>query len=342
MIIKKKVSLKSFNTFGLEAYTDVYAELSDVRQFDVLRATAEFQNNKLLVLGGGSNVLFTDNFNGLVLRIMLKGISIVKELADHIYVKAMAGENWESFVEYCVEKGWGGLENLTLIPGNVGTSPMQNIGAYGVELKDVFYELEAIEISTGKIHTFSALDCQFGYRDSFFKQQGKGRFIITSVTFQLTKKNHLIRTLYGQVKQELENREIHNPGINDIMEVIQHIRRSKLPDPTVLGNAGSFFKNPILSKDVYSELVENWPELPAYEDACGNVKTAAAWLIERAGWKGYREGDAGVHQNQALVLVNYGNASGKQIIDLARKIQSSVMEKFGVFLEMEVNIIDNS
>jgi UDP-N-acetylmuramate dehydrogenase len=342
MTIKNNVSLKSFNTFGLEAYASLYAGLTDIGQINVLRSTGEFQNNKLLVLGGGSNVLFTDDFNGLVLRIMLKGISVVKESNDHVFIKAMAGENWETFVEYCVEQGWGGLENLTLIPGNVGTSPMQNIGAYGVELKDVFYELEAIEISNGKSHVFSIKDCQFGYRDSFFKQQGKGRFIITSVTFQLTKNLHLIRSQYGPVKQELETRGIQNPGIKDIMDVIQSIRRSKLPDPTVLGNAGSFFKNPVLSKDVFAELVKNWPGLPSYEDASGNVKTAAAWLIEKAGWKGYREGDAGVHQNQALVLVNYGNATGKQIIDLAGKIQSSVMEKFGVFLEMEVNIIDNS
>jgi UDP-N-acetylmuramate dehydrogenase len=342
MLIKKKVSLKSFNTFGLEAHADVYAELSDIRHFETLRNSPEFRKNKLLVLGGGSNVLFTEDFRGLVLRILLKGISITNETLDYVYVKAMAGENWETFVEYCVNKGWGGLENLTLIPGNVGTSPMQNIGAYGVELKDVFFSLEAIEISTGIIHTFFADDCQFGYRDSFFKQQGKGRFIITSVTFQLTRNQHHIRTQYGPVKQELENRKIHHPGIDDVMKVIQFIRKTKLPDPSELGNAGSFFKNPLLSKHEFSELAKSWPGIPAYEDASGNIKTAAAWLIEKAGWKGFREGDAGVHHNQALVLVNYGNASGNQIISLARKIQASVMEKFGVLLEMEVNIIDNS
>lgn len=340
MLIQKDVSLRSVNTFGIDAKAAFYAELTHAEELSDVNYAIEQQNLALLLLGGGSNVLLANNFPGLVLRIMLKGISLEKKTPNHVFIRAMAGENWEDFVEYCVGNNWGGLENLTLIPGNVGTSPIQNIGAYGVELKDVFYSLEAYEIATGEIHTFYAPDCHFGYRNSFFKQEGKNKFIILSVCFRLTRQHHALNIHYGPVKAELENATITDPTLQDVMHAIQKIRRSKLPDPTELGNAGSFFKNPVLERHQLDVLKEQWPEIPAYEDGAGKVKTAAAWLIEQAGWKGFRENDAGVHQNQALVLVNYGNASGRQILELAQKIQASVQHTFGILLEMEVNIIE--
>lgn len=340
MLIRKDVSLRSFNTFGIEANAALFAQLTHTEELTEIIGAIKQQDLSLLLLGGGSNVLLVNDFPGLVLQIMLKGIFLEKETKEHVFVKAMAGENWEEFVEYCVANNWGGLENLTLIPGNVGTSPMQNIGAYGVELKDVFHSLEAYEIATGEIHTFYAPDCHFGYRNSFFKQEGKNKYIILSVCFQLTRQYHTLNIHYGPVKAELENYGITTPGIKDVMQAIQNIRRSKLPDPTELGNAGSFFKNPLLDIQQMDELRKQWAGIPAYEDGTGKVKTAAAWLIEQAGWKGFRENDAGVHQNQALVLVNYGNATGRQILELAQRIQTSVQETFGISLEMEVNVID--
>lgn len=340
MIVKRNVSLKDYNTFGIDSTAEFFVELSDRTQFPDLLSILHEAESPVLLLGGGSNLLFTqDRCKGLVVKNSLPGKSIAKESSDHVFVKAMAGENWADFVSYCVMNGWGGLENLTLIPGNVGTSPMQNIGAYGVELKDCFYCLEALEIATGDMHTFFYDDCAFGYRDSYFKKGGKGQYIIISVTFKLTKKNHSIHTGYGSVKDELELRGIRNPEIRDVMNVINSIRQKKLPDPDELGNAGSFFKNPVLKDEQYQELLDQWPGLPAYPTHVGYVKTAAGWLIEQAGWKGYREGDAGVHKNQALVLVNYGNARGSQILELAKKIQSSVSSKFGIELEPEVNLI---
>jgi UDP-N-acetylmuramate dehydrogenase len=340
MIVSRNVSLRKYNTFGIDSKADFFVELSDVSQFNELHSLLNNEERAILLLGGGSNLLFTSNkFHGLVVKNNLQGKSIIKRSSDHVFVKAMAGENWADFVSYCVINDWGGLENLTQIPGNVGTSPMQNIGAYGVELKDSFYCLDALEISTGQIHKFFYDDCKFGYRDSYFKQSGKGQFIIISVTFKLTSRNHLIQTGYGSVKDELGLQGIREPGIQDVMFVINSIRKKKLPDPDQLGNAGSFFKNPVIEKEHCQRLLIQWPKLPVYPVKMGFVKTAAGWLIEQAGWKGYRDGDAGVHENQALVLVNFGNAQGTQIVELAKKIQNSVFEKFGIELEPEVNFV---
>ncbi len=342
MLIRENISLQRFNTFGIKADTRYYALIEDESQLALPLLKDILCNVPLLILGGGSNVLFVNDFSGLTLHVRLKGISIEKETPDHTYVRAMAGENWEQFVEYCVKNGWGGLENLTLIPGNVGTSPIQNIGAYGVELRDHFYSLEAYEMETGRVHTFYADDCSFGYRDSFFKKEGKGKFIILSVTFRLTTRNHQIVTHYGAIQQQLVQMQIQKPGIADVMNAVQQIRRSKLPDPDKLGNAGSFFKNPLIEPARFDKLLATFPDIPYYTDPTGNVKIAAGWLIEAAGWKGFREGDAGVHEKQALVLVNFGNAEGKQIFQLAQRIRQSVWYQFGITLEPEVNLIGES
>lgn len=338
MQVHDNISLKSFNTFGLDVTARYFAELQSTDQLEELTQLCPWKEHPFLVLGGGSNVLFAENFPGFVLRIATRGITVEKETADYVYVRAMAGEGWESFVEYCVARNLGGIENLTLIPGNVGTSPMQNIGAYGVELKDTFHSLEAFEIATGKIHTFNNADCRFGYRESIFKKEAKNKFIILSVCFRLTRNNHSLRTDYGAVKEQLLMQGVKTPGIKDVMTAIQHIRRSKLPDPKVLGNAGSFFKNPVMEEEDFQALVHRFPDMPSWKSDTDRVKVPAAWLIERAGWKGYREGDAGVHHQQALVLVNYGKATGNELLELAGKVRNSVSEKFGVQLEPEVNI----
>lgn len=342
MQIHENFSLKSFNTFGLDITARFFAELQFNEQLEELKALGPWRSHPFLILGGGSNVLFAENFPGYVLRIATRGITVEKETDDHVYVRAMAGEGWENFVEYCVAQEWGGIENLTLIPGNVGTSPMQNIGAYGVELKDTFHSLQAFEIATGIIHTFTNAECRFGYRESIFKKDAKNRFIILSVCFRLTRRNHTLRTDYGAVKEQLLLQGVKNPNIKNVMTAIQQIRRAKLPDPKVLGNAGSFFKNPVIEEKQYLELSHHFPDVPSWKSEEGRVKIPAAWLIEQAGWKGYREGDAGVHHQQALVLVNYGNATGKEILELAGKIRNSVSEKFGVLLEQEVNIAESA
>jgi UDP-N-acetylmuramate dehydrogenase len=339
MVIKNDVSLRDVNTFGIDVNARYYVELTHLSQLKSIQPLFNDTAQPFLLLGGGSNILLTGDFKGVVARVMFRGVKVVEQTIDHVLVKAMAGENWERFVEYCVHQGWGGLENLTLIPGNVGTSPIQNIGAYGSELKDVFHSLEAFEPATGTTHTFFPSDCHFGYRDSFFKREGRNRFIILSVCFRLTTHQHNIKLHYGPVKTELEKMQVDEPGIDDVMKAIQNIRRSKLPDPQVLGNAGSFFKNPVLPVSQFETMASKWPGMPSYADESGNIKTAAAWLIEKAGWKGFRRGDAGVHNQQALVLVNYGHATGKEIYQLAREIQHSVLEMFGVELEMEVNVV---
>lgn len=339
MYIKQNFSLLPFNTFGIDVKAAFFVAIKSTEDLLETLSREDLQSLPMLVLGGGSNVLFIKDFPGLVIRMETKGVEVLKQTPDKVYVKAMAGEDWEEFVEYCVARNWGGLENLTLIPGNVGTSPMQNIGAYGVEIKDVFHELQALEIATGKIVTFNREDCRFGYRNSFFKNEGKGKYIILSVVFCLTPDKHTLLLDYGTVKDELHERGITAPRIQDVRDVIRHIRQSKLPDPKELGNAGSFFKNPVLEAGQFAELQRQHPDIPSFSDASGKVKTAAAWLIDRAGWKGYREGNVGVHERQALVLVNYGGATGKQVLSLAEKIRESVKEKFGVALEMEVNAI---
>jgi len=292
----------------------------------------------IFILGGGSNILFTKDYDGAVLKNEIKGIELQHEDGEHVYVKVGAGENWHQFVLYCINHNWAGVENLSLIPGNIGASPIQNIGAYGVELDDVFWSLEAFHLSERKIHTFTATDCEFGYRDSVFKNRYKNEFAILSVTFQL-KKKPVYHVSYGAIAEELEKMGVKDLNIKIVSQAVVNIRSSKLPDPKIIPNAGSFFKNPEVSTEKYEELKLNFPDVIAYPLAKGTVKLAAGWMIEQCGWKGYRKGDAGCHAKQALVLVNYGNAAGKEIYDLSEEILLSVNEKFGVLLEREVNIL---
>ena len=289
-------------------------------------------------MGGGSNILFTNDFDGLVLKNNLKGITLVEETADHYLVKAGAGEVWHQFVMHCVTNNYAGLENLSLIPGNVGASPMQNIGAYGVEIKDCFYELEALRAADLTLHTFSNAECRFGYRESVFKHEYKNQFIITSVTYKLNK-IPVFNTSYGAIEKELQEMGVNELSIQAISKAVCNIRSSKLPDPAKIGNAGSFFKNPEITGDKHNVLKEKFPGIVSYSLSNGNFKLAAGWLIEQCGWKGKTFGDAGVHKLQALVLVNYNNANGNEIYNLSQQIMDSVKEKFDVTLEREVNII---
>jgi UDP-N-acetylmuramate dehydrogenase len=336
--IKENFSLHQFNTFHIESVARYFTEVNSVEQMGELIASGKLNQNPLLLLGGGSNLLFTGNFKGIVVHIINKGIEIVHRSEETIVVKAAAGENWHEFVLYCVNHGFGGIENLSLIPGNVGSCPIQNIGAYGVEVKDCILSVEAIDLQTGEIMNFNRDDCQFGYRDSIFKRDLKGKVAIWSVTFEL-KHNPAVHLEYGAIKQELAVMQIENPGIADVSNAVCNLRQRKLPDPILLGNAGSFFKNPAVDQNNAEKLLEAFPKMVSYPLGDNKVKLAAGWLIEQCGWKGFREGDTGVHQNQALVLVNYGNATGRNILTLAHRIQNSVYERFGVKLEMEVNVI---
>ena len=343
MQVQQSTSLLPYNTFGIDAKAQFFASFSNLEELKSLlayRKAKSSPNNPLplMVLGGGSNILLTKDFDGLVLKNDLKGIELVREYADHYYVRAAAGEVWHELVEYCIEHNYAGLENLSLIPGNVGASPMQNIGAYGVEVKDVFHELEALNINEGTIRTFSNTDCEFGYRESVFKSKLKGQFIILNVTFRL-QKHPVLNTSYGAIKEQLELMGEKELTIKNISQAIINIRTSKLPNPKEIGNAGSFFKNPQISKFKLQVLWEDYPDVVAYEVNSLTYKLAAGWLIEKCGWKGIRRGDAGCHAKQALVLVNYGHASGREILDLSTEIINSVKEKFGVELEREVNIV---
>ena len=293
----------------------------------------------LFIISGGSNMLLTRDIEKLVTHINIKGISVDQENENSVYLKVNAGENWHDFVIWCISKNYGGVENLSLIPGKVGTCPIQNIGAYGVEVKDVITKVEAIEISTGKIHTFSNKDCKFGYRNSIFKNAAKGLFIITSVSFKLTKNTHLLNTTYGAIEKELNSRKIENPTIKDISDIVISIRNSKLPDPKKIGNSGSFFKNPVIPIDHYQKLQKKYLKIPSYTISKTHIKIPAGWLIEKSGFKGKRFTNYGVHEKQALVLVNFGNASGKDIFSLAKQIQKKILEEFSILLEIEVNII---
>ncbi|MBK9285216.1 MAG: UDP-N-acetylmuramate dehydrogenase [Sphingobacteriaceae bacterium] len=336
--IKKNFNLKHLNTFGVDCSCSFFTEITQINQlYDVLK-TEQFIKNQVLIIGGGSNLLFTKNFEGLVLKNSLKGIQITEENTDTVKVKAMAGEVWQDFVMYCINKGWGGLENLSLIPGCVGASPMQNIGAYGVEIKDTFVELEAVDLKSGELKIFNKENCAFNYRESVFKKELKNKFIIVSVTFQLTK-NAVVNTSYGAIQQELEKKGVKNPGIKDVSEAVIQIRQSKLPDPKVLGNAGSFFKNPEISMDKFQSLKNKFPDIVSYPLANGNIKLAAGWLIEQCGLKGFEMNGAGVHKQQALVLVNKDKANGQSIYDLSAYVMQKVFDKFEVALEREVNII---
>jgi UDP-N-acetylmuramate dehydrogenase len=338
MEILGNASLKSFNTFGVEATARFYIEARSRGEIiDFVKAYLPKLPPPFLVLGGGSNVLFTHDFEGTVIKVSSKGISLIEENEDHIIVKAEAGERWHEFVTYCVNQGWGGLENLSLIPGNVGSSPIQNIGAYGIEMKDRFHSLEALDIENNQTKCFSAEECSFGYRTSVFKNELKGKFIILSVTFKLLK-NHIPDTSYGSISQELQSTGIKDAGIRDVAEAVIRIRQRKLPDPNVLGNAGSFFKNPVVTAFEYYRLKNEFPGIIGHNQYDGTFKLAAGWLIEQCGWKGFRRGDTGVHKDQSLIIVNYGSSSGKEILLLAGEIQESVKRKYKVTLEPEVNI----
>lgn len=335
MQVQQNFSLKPYNSFSIDVTAERFAVFNSMEELQYVLKTNSVQ--PLLMLGGGSNILFTKNVDGLVLKNEIKGIEITGEDADHIYVKAGAGENWHGFVMHCVDNNFAGVENLSLIPGNTGASPIQNIGAYGVEIKDVFHELEAYDLHQNKVITFGLKDCAFGYRDSIFKSTQKGRFVICTVTFRLNKKP-TYNTGYGAIKQELTGMGIKELNIRVVSQAVMNIRRTKLPDPAKIGNAGSFFKNPEVSSSAFKVLQEKFPAITGYPLINGNVKIAAGWLIEQCGWRGYRKGDAGCHAKQALVLVNYGNATGNEIYSLSEDILISVRDKFGVVLEREVNV----
>lgn len=339
MDIRENISLRSFNTFGIDVTAKQFASFSTIDELQQLLAlqTANKQPQSF-ILGGGSNILFSGDIDGIVLKNELKGIEIVKEDDECYYVKAGAGESWHSFVLHCIRNNYAGVENLSLIPGNVGASPMQNIGAYGVEIKDVFHELEATHINERSTETFSLNDCAFGYRESVFKRKYKDQFVISNVTYRLRKKPKF-NTTYGAIEQELEKMQVKEISIQAISQAVINIRSSKLPDPKVIGNAGSFFKNPEIDNEQFLALKAAFPNIVGYAVEHDKTKLAAGWMIEQCGWKGYREGDAGCHAKQALVLVNHGNAKGRDIYDLSRKILDSVKGKFGVELEREVNIV---
>ncbi len=342
MQILQNISLKKYNTFGIDvsaAYFSNFKTVDEAKELLALnkRVTGNGKQGTL-ILGGGSNILFTKNFDGLVLKNEISGIEKIREDYEYVYVKAGAGVNWHSLVMYCIDNGFAGIENLSLIPGNTGASPMQNIGAYGVEIKDVFHQLEALHIEDEKLVTFNVTDCEFGYRESVFKGKYKNQFIITSVTYRLCKQPKF-NTSYGAIEQELEKMGVQQLSIRSISNAVINIRSGKLPNPAEIGNAGSFFKNPEVEKLLFEKLKATHPNIVGYPLDNGNVKLAAGWLIEQCGWKGYRKGDAGCHVKQALVLVNYGNASGDEIFSLSNEIIKSVNEKFDVILEREVNIV---
>ena len=342
MEIQESISIKKYNTFGINVVAKLFAEFKTVNELSELleldQQETDNEKRETLILGGGSNILFTKDFDGLVLKNEIKGIKEIKEDEHHVYVQVGAGEIWHEFVLHCIKKGWAGVENLSLIPGNVGASPMQNIGAYGVEIKNVFYSLEAYHIKDRKIVNFSLNDCEFGYRESVFKRKFKDQFVITSVTYRLNKIPDY-NISYGAIEQELEKMGVRDLSLAAVSQAVINIRSSKLPNPAEIGNAGSFFKNPEIENSKFKTLKEKHSTIVGYNLPNGNVKLAAGWLIEQAGWKGYRKGDAGCHEKQALVLVNYGNAKGSEIYVLSEDILQSVQQKFGVLLEREVNII---
>lgn len=336
-LVQQHVSLKPYNTFGLEVKADYLAEIHGLAAVRNLLSETVWKEQPQLILGGGSNVLFTGDVHALVLLNRIGGIEKLREDDQYVWVKAGAGVVWHELVMWCIERGWGGVENLSLIPGSVGAGPMQNIGAYGVELKDVFYELEAMKLDDLSVQTFSNADCRFGYRESVFKRELRNKFFILSVTFKLSKSAE-IKTSYGAISAELQRMGVQHPGIRDVSNAVIHIRSSKLPDPAKLGNAGSFFKNPETDEKQFDLLKRQYPNVVGYPTTPGRVKLAAGWLIEQCGWKGKVVGHTGSHKDQALVLVNYGGATGNEIWQLAIDIKNSVKEKFGVDIEPEVNV----
>ncbi|BAO54280.1 UDP-N-acetylmuramate dehydrogenase [Nonlabens marinus] len=340
--IQHHFQLKEHNTFGISAFAKAYIPAVTLQQLK--EAVSYYQEEDLFILGGGSNMLLINDVERPVLHVLLKGIEILDNNQGKVRLKVMAGENWHDLVMYCIQNNFAGIENLALIPGNAGTSPIQNIGAYGVELKDTFHSCEVIEVATGKEETLTKADCNFGYRDSIFKNVAAGKYIITSITLELTDLNktsdYKLKTNYGAIQEEMDQL----PGENSISKVAQavvNIRTNKLPDPKVIGNSGSFFKNPIISRTSYNDLIRMHPQMPCYEVDAESVKVPAGWLIDKSGFKGKRYGDAGVHDRQALVLVNHGKATGKEILEVAKKIQEAVQLRFGISIETEVNLIEN-
>ncbi len=339
--IQSQINLKEHNTFGISAFAKAYTNITTVTQ--LTDALSYYHDQEVFLLGGGSNMLILKDIEKPVLHLNIKGIEILEENKDHILVTSMAGENWHEFVMHCIENNWAGIENLALIPGNVGTSPIQNIGAYGIELKDVFHSCDVIDIKTGEHKQLSLADCQFGYRDSIFKNEARGQYVITAVTFKLTNlnktDNYDFKTSYGAIQNELEQLD-GSLSIEKVARAVVNIRSSKLPDSKILGNSGSFFKNPIIKKEIYDDLLRMHPELPHYPVNDSLVKVPAGWLIDRCGFKGKRYGDAGIHDKQALVLVNHGEATGSEVLQVARTIQQAVKDRYGIEIDTEVNLIN--
>ncbi|MGM5469655.1 UDP-N-acetylmuramate dehydrogenase [Flavobacteriaceae bacterium LMO-SS05] len=337
MQIQQNISLKSYNTFGIDAKAKYFVSVNSLSELLEVLKLKDYPNK--FILGGGSNMLLTNHIDALVIHVNLKGVEMVSKQNGEVIVKANAGENWHEFVLWCLDHDFGGIENLSLIPGHVGSAPIQNIGAYGVELKDVFISCEAIEIKSHTLKTFTKSDCKFDYRESIFKQSVKGQFVITSITLQLTSNKHKLNTGYGAISDQLQYMNITNPTIQDISNAVIAIRQSKLPDPKDIGNSGSFFKNPVISQQHFKTLKTIFPDIPSYVISEKKIKIPAGWLIEQAGFKGKTFGNYGVHKRQALVLVNYGGAQGKDILNLARLIQKTIKRIFDINIETEVNII---
>lgn len=337
MELQSNFSLKKYNTFGIEAKAKQFVAVNS--KSELIQLLETYKESPKFILGGGSNMLLTQDIDALVIHIAIKGKKIIKEDDDFVWVESNAGENWHEFVLWTLEHNFGGLENMSLIPGNVGTTPVQNIGAYGTEIKDTLVSCETVAFENQKTRVFLNEECHFGYRESVFKNELKGLYIITSVLFKLTKRNHKINTAYGDIEAKLNKNGTHTPTLKEISNAVIAIRQSKLPDPKELGNSGSFFKNPILLKSEFKKIKSKFPEMKFYEISKTEVKVPAGWLIEQAGFKGKRYNDAGIHKNQALVLVNYGNATGTEIAALSKKIQDEVFTLFGIVIEAEVNII---
>jgi len=333
--IQENISLKPLNTFGIDVKAARFVSVTSVYELQQLLKTGK----NIFLISGGSNMLLTDDIDRLVVHLNIKGISIDRENENEVFITVNAGEDWHGFVLWTISQDYGGIQNLSLIPGNVGTCPIQNIGAYGVEVKDVITKVEAIDIETQKLISFSNEECNFEYRDSIFKNEKKNTCVITSVSFKLSKQHHILNASYGAIHSELESRNIITPTIKDISDAVISIRKSKLPDPKEIGNSGSFFKNPVIATTQFLELQKEYPNIPSYKVSEEETKVPAGWLIEQSGFKGKRFGNCGVHNKQALVLVNYGEATGKEILQLAKDIQNTVKENFNIFLDIEVNII---
>lgn len=343
MTIHENYSLKPLHTFGLDVHARYFVPVRSAEEFLLIRESEAYRKSPLLLLGGGSNMLFRGNLDRLVVRVEVEGKTRVKEDEHSVYLQVGAGTNWHELVQYCISHNWGGIENLSLIPGTTGAAPIQNIGAYGTELEQVFHSLEAIHLESGEVQTFSHNDCQFGYRDSFFKREGKGKYLITRVTLRLSKQPKANVTYRG-VPEMIEQIRKENTGtdltaIQEVSAAITRIRQQKLPNPATIGNAGSFFKNPVISKEAFARLQAEHPGVPHYPVSNTEVKVPAAWLIDQCGWKGYRKNDAGIHDKQALVLVNHGRARGEDLVQLACAVQDDVARRFNISLHPEVNII---